>query len=195
MSAATGSVLCTICIRQLESNLSQLPFLHQQCLVKTSSQFKTIHHARISGGSGRDAVDASALDSRDDMLAVLTSWSELVTEGLHITAPARSVPCLAGFLGFNLPWLIKQHPAVDFADEVEEIRARAIRIVDPGHDTRPRPVGRCVMDDCAGTISILPQDAAASWHNSVRCSMGHSWEINEWLVICSLMERQEKDQS
>lgn len=192
IAAAIGSALCAPCIRQVRNNLIELPPLHQECLDNVSPEFRTISRSRTPRGLGRDAVDASALDSRCDILAVLGSWSELVIEGLRLAAPIRTVPCLAQFLASNLSWLTAQPPAAEFADEIEELKAAAQRIVDPRHDVRPKPIGECVIEGCTGIISIHPQGVKSAGNRGVSCSIGHSWEIGEWIMLSNLMEWQGK---
>jgi hypothetical protein len=131
------------------------------------------------------------LDVRYNILATLESWSEIVVEQLGVLAPKRSVPQLAQFLTRHLEWLAGQPPAADFADEVESLVTELRSMIDPEPGDGHALVRQCVVDDCAGMISATPRGGRGAG-SSIECSVGHSWEMHEWLSLRQLMELQRK---
>lgn len=188
---ATGSLLCTVCLRQVERSLRTLPGLHQECLHHISPTSRQMHPTKVSGSRKRDHLNVSVLDARQNLLVVLESWSGLVVEKLGVVAPTRSVPHLARFLLRHLDWLAAQPPAADFADEIETLTVELMRVFDPDGGDRRTIVAECVVDDCTGVINASPQGTGPSGRSSISCSSGHSWEIREWLILRKLMDRKE----
>lgn len=176
----------------MNRNLRILPGLHQECLHHISPATRQVSQVKVSGTRKRDHVNTSALDARHNILTILESWSGIVTEKLDLTAPRRSVPHLAHFLEQNLEWFTTQGPAADFADEIEDLAAEVQRIVDPAPDDRRALIGKCVVDDCTGTISTAPQSNGRSGRSSIGCSEGHSWEMHDWIRLRQLVERERK---
>ncbi|GAA2916813.1 hypothetical protein GCM10020221_11000 [Streptomyces thioluteus] len=195
--AAAGSVLCAACIRQLDRHLCALPGLHRESLHDVLAIPRQRNPTKVSGSRRRDHLNMAALDTRNDVVAVLESWSACVADGLGTAAPARSVPHLTSFLLRHLEWLVAQPPAGEFAREIEGIHGRLLRAVDPDHGDRRAPAVECVVDDCTGTINASPQKTGSGSGNagksSISCSSGHSWEIREWLTLRHLMVRQRTD--
>lgn len=186
--AAAGSVLCAGCIGRVERHLRVLPALHQECLHQAWSTTRRSNPTKVSGSRRRDHLDIAVLDARHNILAILESWAVMVAEKLAVTAPARSVPHLARFLARHLAWLTAQPPAADFADEIGSLVAELRRTIDPEPGDLPALVRACVVDDCSGTISAAPRTGSAAGA-SLTCSLGHSWEMREWLGLRRLMER------
>lgn len=78
--AAVSSVLCTGCVEQLERNLRALPGLHQEGLHHILSTSRRRNPTKVSGSRRRDHLNISALDARNNILAILESWSGFVVE-------------------------------------------------------------------------------------------------------------------
>src|SRR5712664_4027495 len=78
--AATGSVLCSPCIKQLERNLRTLPVLHQEFLHDMSSTSQRINPTKVSGSHRRDHLNMSMFDTRHNILTILESWSGIIAE-------------------------------------------------------------------------------------------------------------------
>ncbi|WP_405716381.1 hypothetical protein OG264_39305 (plasmid) [Streptomyces xanthophaeus] len=190
--AASGSVLCTPCLRQVERNLRTLPSLHQECLHHVSPTSRRTNPTKVSGSRSRDHLNISALDARHNSLAILDSWSGIITEKRGSVPPGRSALQFAGFLMENLDWITSQHLAADFADEIETITTELRRMVDPDPNGLHAVIRKCVVDSCAGTITAAPKRAGHSGRSSITCTSGHSWEMREWLTLRQLMERQRK---
>ncbi|MBH1938531.1 hypothetical protein I5Q34_30455 [Streptomyces sp. AV19] len=192
---AAGAVLCAACIRQLDRQLRALPDLHQECLHHVLAVSRQRIRTKVSGSRRRDHLNMSALDARNDVLAILESWSGFVADELGTAVPARSVHHLASFLLRHLEWLVARHPAADFAAEIETLHGELLRTIDPDHGDRRAPAVECVVDDCTGTINALPQRSGGgnAGKNSISCSSGHSWEVREWLTLRHLMGRRRKD--
>lgn len=189
--AVTGFLLCVSCIRQTERNMRMLPGLHQECLHHVSPPSRRTNPTKVSGSRRVDHLNISVLDVRYNILATLESWSEIVVEQLGVPAPTRSVPQLAQFLTRHLEWLAGQPPAADFADEVEGLVAELRDMIDPEPGDGPSLVRQCVVDGCAGVISAPPRGGRGAG-SSIECSVGHSWEMHEWLSLRQLMELQRK---
>ncbi|GCB50877.1 hypothetical protein [Streptomyces sp. NL15-2K] len=147
----------------------------------------------MSGSRKRDQLNLSALDARNNITAILESWSALVAEKLGTLVPDRTVPHLVRFLALHLEWLTAQPPATDFADEIEGLRAELARAIDPDSGDLRTPARQCVVDGCTGTIDATPKNIGNAPKRSISCSSGHSWEIREWLTLRHLMDRQRKD--
>jgi hypothetical protein len=192
LRAASGSVLCDPCIRQVEGNLRTLPGLYQESLHHIAPVSRRMNTTRVSGSRSRDHLNLSALDARRDILAILESWSGLVVEELGTSAPSRSVPQLTRMLLMNVAWLTAQPPAADFADEIEELKAELLRTIDPDPGELNALIRECVVDGCPGVISTSPQQAGAGAQSTIRCSSGHEWEMREWITLRPLMERRHK---
>ncbi|MEU9109467.1 hypothetical protein AB0D54_35105 [Streptomyces xanthophaeus] len=188
--AAAGSVLCVPCIRQVERNLRTLPVLHQESLHHVSPTPRRTNPTKVSGSRNRDHLNISVLETRHNILAVLESWSGTVVEKQGSVAPDRSVLQMGRFLMANLDWIAAQPPAADFADEIEGIVAELRRTIDPEPTDLRTLIRKCVVDNCAGTITPSPQRAGSG--SSITCSSGHSWEMREWLTLRQLIERQRK---
>ncbi|MET8701001.1 hypothetical protein ACFVUH_26765 [Kitasatospora sp. NPDC058032] len=202
--AAAGSVLCAPCIGQLERTLRALPELHRECLHHIQSEPRRRNPTRVSGTRRRDRLNLAAIDARNNIVAILESWSgfaaerlgteRLGSERLGAQPPGaatgiRSVPHLARFLGRHLDWLTAQPPAAEFADEIEELRVELLNAIDPEAADRPAPSTRdCVVDGCPGTIDTSPQQHTGG-RSSIGCSSGHSWGIREWLTLRHLMDQ------
>ncbi|MFB8776956.1 hypothetical protein [Streptomyces broussonetiae] len=191
--AAAGAVLCAPCIRRVERSLRALPGLHQECLHQVSpTNARRTNPTKVSGSRKRDHLDISVLDARHNILAILESWSGMVVDKLATPAPPRSVPHLARFLTAHLGWLAAQPPAAEFADEVEHLVVELRQMIDPGSGDLQTLIRQCVVDGCAGTISVPAQRGTRAAIASISCSSGHSWEMREWLGLRKLMERQRK---
>lgn len=187
---ADGSALCTLCIGQAERTLRTLPVLHQECLHHAAPTSRRSNPTKVSGSRTRDHLNVSVLDTRYHVLAVLEAWADVVTTERGIIAPARTVPQLAGFLAQHLGWLVSQPPAADFADEIEHLAAELRSTIDPGSGERRTAVRRCVMDNCSGTIAPSLNFSERPRTSRLECSMGHVWEMREWLKLRSLLEQQ-----
>lgn len=193
-TTAAGSFLCTPCIRQVDRNLRALPGLHQECLHHMSSAARRMNNpTKVSGSRKQDHLNISAIDTRYNILAVLESWSEIVVEELATAAPTRSVPHLVRFLTRHLEWLTAQPPAADFADEIDSLHAELLSTVDPDPSHGNALISECVVDGCAGRINVSSQDIRNSRIRSINCSVGHSWEMHEWLLLRQLMNRKRRN--
>ncbi|TRO56457.1 hypothetical protein [Streptomyces sp. IB201691-2A2] len=190
--AADGSVLCVSCIGQAERTLRALPALHQECLLHASPTSRRSNPTKVSGSRTRDHLNLSVLDARYSSLTALESWSQTVAALRKVTAPARSVPRLARFLVQHLEWLLAQPYAAEFADEMESVAAELRSTIDPGSGELRTAIRTCVVDNCSGTISTSLGSGAGARTGPLECSMGHAWEIGEWLNLRHLMEHQRK---
>jgi hypothetical protein len=196
--AATGSVLCGRCMEQLERNLRMLPVLHEELLHDMSSTPKRINPTKVSVGHWRDHLNMFTFDTRHDILTILGSWSGSVVENFGTAAPERSVPHLAHFLLCNLRWLTAQPSAADFADEIETLYIESIRATNAETGDHDAVTVTCAMDNCLGTIDTTPRIIAGAGMATISCSLGHSWEVREWLLLAQLGrddERAPRDQA
>lgn len=191
---ATGSVLCVPCTRQVERHLRALPSLHHECLHHMSSTSKKMNNpTKVSGSRKQDHLKISVLDTRHNILAVLESWSGIITEELATVTPTRSVPHLVRFLIRNLEWLAAQPPAVDFADEIASLHTQLLRTIDPEPSDLHALTRECIVENCTGTINASPKNIGNTKKSSISCSSGHSWEMREWLTLRQLMNQKRKD--
>jgi hypothetical protein len=189
LRAAAGTVLCAACIGQVECGLRTLPGLYRESLHSVSPVSRRPSRTKVSGSRSGDQLNVSALDTRQNILAVLESWSEFVVEQLGKSAPQRSVPQLARFLLLHVGWLVAQPAAGDFAEEIEALRAELLGAVDPGPGDFRALITECVVDNCPGTISTSSHRAGNTGGSSIGCSSGHTWEMHEWILLRPLVER------
>jgi hypothetical protein len=190
--AADGFVLCARCIGQAARTLRALPALHQECLHHASPMSRRSNPTKVSGSRTRDHLNISVLDARYSILTALESWSETVAALRGTAAPARSVPQLARFLDQHLEWLLSQPSAADFADEIESLAAELRSTIDPESGDLRTAIRKCVVDNCGGTISTSLNSGGRARTGRLECSMGHAWEMREWLHLRHLMEQQRK---
>jgi hypothetical protein len=190
--AATGSILCTSCVQEAERNLRALPGLHQECLHQASSAPRRTNPTKVSGSRRRDYLNVAVIDARHNILTILESWAGMVVEKLETAAPPRTVPHLTQFLALHLNWLVTQLPAVDFANEIENLVTDLRKMIDPEPGDLHSLSRHCVVDDCTGTISVPHMNGRNAVGNSIKCTAGHSWEMREWLSLRELMKRQRK---
>lgn len=190
--AATGAVLCVPCTRQLERHLRAIPGLYQECLHHISSTSRRKNPTKVSGSRMGDHLNITALDVRNNVLAILESWSGTVVEEREKISPTRSVPHLARFLISNLGWLAAQSPAADFADEIAGLHTELLSTIDPESGDLNPLIRACAVDDCTGVINASPRNSGNAGKTSISCSSGHSWEMREWLTLRHLMDRQRK---
>ncbi|MFF7587737.1 hypothetical protein ACFZCK_09670 [Kitasatospora purpeofusca] len=172
----------------MEHTLRALPELHQECLHHIQTEPRRRNPTRVSGSRRRDRLNLSAIDARNNIVAILESWSRFAAERLGTTAVIRSVPHLTRFLDRHLDWLTAQPPAADFADEIEDLRQELLNAIDPEAGDRAVPTRACVVDGCPGTIDASPQHHNGG-RTSVGCSSGHSWGIREWLTLRHLLDQ------
>ncbi|MFD9906035.1 hypothetical protein [Streptomyces sp. NPDC059063] len=188
--AVAGSLLCAHCIGQAEATLRVLPALHQECLHHTAPAPRRSNPTRVSGSRTLDQVNIAVLEARSRLLAALEAWSDTVAAGRGIAVPARSVPRLAAFLAEHLRWLAAQPCAADFVDETERLAAELRAAIDPASGELRTAIRKCVVDRCGGVITTPLNSGGRPPADRLECSMGHVWEIREWLKLRSLMEQQ-----
>lgn len=192
-NTAAGPVLCGACIKRVEGQLRALPALHQECLHQASPTVRRTNPTKVSSSRNRDHLDISVLDTRHHIRTVLESWSGMVVDKLGAAPPPRTVPHLARFLRRHLEWLAAQPPAADFVDEIESLVVELRQTIDPEPGDLHALIRKCVVDGCAGTIGALPQGSGSAGIRRITCSVGHSWDIREWLGLRKLMERQREE--
>ncbi|MCI3221341.1 hypothetical protein [Streptomyces sp. NP-1717] len=188
--SVAGFLLCAPCVGRVEGQLRALPALHQDCLHQASPAVRRTNPTKVMSSRNRDHLNVAVLDTRHRTLTVLESWSGMVTDKLGTAPPPRTVPHLARFLVRHLGWLVTQHPAVDFADEIEGLVVELRQTVDPAPSALHAVIRKCVVDGCAGTISAMPRGGGGTGARHLACSAGHSWEMREWLGLRKLMKRQ-----
>ncbi|MEV7192572.1 hypothetical protein AB0N81_12345 [Streptomyces sp. NPDC093510] len=191
--AAAGPVLCRPCVRRLEGDLRALPGLHQEGLYHILPASRRRNPTKVSGSRKRDHLNLSALDARNNSLAVLEAWCRFVAEKTGAVVPDRHVPALAGFLLGHLEWLARQAPAAEFADEIEALHRELLRAIDPEPGDHNAVLVACVETGCPGKINVSPQRAATTQKSGIGCSAGHFWEMRELLAVRHLMNHQRKD--
>ncbi|BBA98086.1 putative ovmZ homologue [Actinacidiphila reveromycinica] len=189
---AAESFLSPARLRHLKGNLAALPGLYQETLHHISPVSRQMHQTRVSGSRNTDQLSMSALDARQNILAILESWADLVVDKHGGEILTRSVPHLTYFLMRNLGWLTAQPQAADFADEIDGLRLELLRTIDPEPAEPDLLTWDCVVAGCGGKITTPTQHVGNSDGKSVRCSSGHTWEIHEWITLRPLMARQGK---
>ncbi|MFI6350281.1 hypothetical protein [Streptomyces sp. NPDC050560] len=188
----TARVLAAARVQRLERSLSALPALYEESLHNIAPVSRQTNHTRVSGTRSGDSLNLSALDARHDIVAVLESWAEFVSDEVGGAAPRGSVPHLVTFLLRHLAWLTEQPPAADFADEVEDLRKQMLHTVDPTTTEFHRRSWDCVVAGCTGKITTAPRPSDGAGVRGIRCSSGHTWETHEWITLRPLVERRQK---
>ncbi|MBN6543658.1 hypothetical protein [Actinacidiphila bryophytorum] len=112
--------------------LADLPALYTACeRVLSGGISRRPRETRAAGPSHGLPFNGAAADVRAEIVTCLSSWSGLVADGRHLTAPQRSVQVLAGFLHRNADRLAA-HPAVaEATEEIARLTRRARRVAYP----------------------------------------------------------------
>lgn len=178
-----GTRLCRACHDSLVTALEKLPGLYRECgrLLAGSDRPRD----RTSGGPLPGLpFNAAAADARDSILRVLASWSGLVVEQRHVTAPRRTVGALAGFLGRHVDWVAAQSIACDVTDEVAELVRSARRVAYP-RPLRRVPVGACVEVGCGGGLFAVVDPDEALLPSEICCDTDpqHRWPAHRWTQL------------
>lgn len=124
---------------------------------------------------GRRWLGTYPTEDRRGTLGTLESWARLVREERHIDTPASPPTVLteARCLVRHLLWICEQQWVDELYADIKTLN-RALR--DTIGDYRPRPVGRCQVDqgegDCGGPL--MP-----ATFGGVRCARcGATWDID-----------------
>jgi len=141
---------------------------------------------RTSGGEARLGIplNGRAVEIRRAMLGILATWAELVVESRRITKPERTVPALAGFLGHHVEWLAAHAAARDAVAELEALLNSAQHVIAlPA--ARRIPVGRCLVDECAGGLTAVLGQERSETASFVCCDRDvmHAWPLRHWLQL------------
>lgn len=62
-------------------------------------------------------------------------------------------------------------------------------MIDPGGGDLRTAIRTCVVDGCSGTISTSLSGGERARAGRLGCSMGHVWDVREWLSLRHLLEQ------
>jgi hypothetical protein len=187
---SAGGRLCPACREALATGLARLPGLYETCGRRLDGPSPDTTRPRVSGGARPVMpVNTAAMEARAAILAVLGSWAGAVADERRIGAPSREAARLAGFLGRHLDWLAAHPAAGDFSAEVARLVRRASRVVDP-EVRRHVPIGSCVEDGCAGSLTAVVRADRPGSPTTIACDHDpeHRWPGHEWLRLGRLLD-------
>ncbi|MCP9962571.1 hypothetical protein LUX05_16540 [Streptomyces somaliensis] len=132
-------------------------------------------------------LDGRAVDVRDRIRGVLTSWAAVVREGRGVPAPARDTVALLAFLGRHSGWLAGHEAAGDLVAETDELVGAAWGVLS-GHTDRHTVLGPCVRPGCRGTLVARLGPGTApppSGRAAITCTVerGHTWAPELWHTL------------
>lgn len=182
---AQGLQLCPSCRDRLARDVGLLPQLYGE-LESALASTAAAHHGEKVRGSRTPGIplNEKAADARSDIRGVLTAWVDLVVEGRRLTAPARTVPALAAFLGCHLDWLAAHEAAGEAAREIHELARTARRVARPDRVHLIR-LGECVEPACSGSLQARVNDGDWLLPAAIVCNIdsSHSWPPSQWHVV------------
>lgn len=140
-------------------------------------------------------LDAAVAELRVDIHRKLASWVVLHVEKFNLNtapAPGATVAQLAAFLAVHREQAAKRDWGGAYADELRDLRWRALRLIDLPQARRVA-IAQCVETDggvrCAGTLHLTPRDDRDARPVSVSCDgcgvvyTGERWKrLSERLV-------------
>ncbi|TWP50532.1 hypothetical protein FKR81_20400 [Lentzea tibetensis] len=165
-----------------KDDLAALPGLYDACeVVLGGGGGRRLLDERVRGGQSRGLnLHEGALRVRSRMLAVLASWSGMVTSERGVSAPRRrEVPVLVAFLSAHADWLAGHPAAADFAEEIGGIAADARRVSSADSGVR-QDLGKCSRPACGRPVWATLRGGGPV---SARCEAGHDWPTHQWLLL------------
>jgi hypothetical protein len=178
--AADGAYLCQSHADRLADAPQSLARLYADLEPRLASSEAPDGQPRGKGGTPNRIPNSQIVEARADILAVLRSWSALVSEDRGVTPPHDSAAECAAFLHRHAGWLAAQ-PFADEALELDAVWRRHRGKVAPSM-ARMFEVGPC--PDCAGMLTVhLRGDGNAA--SVIYCSDDpeHAWPRERWLHL------------
>jgi hypothetical protein len=122
-----------------------------------------------------------AVEVRDDIRAILSSWAGLVAERASVCVPARAVPALAEFLRRNVDCLAEFSAVDDAVDEIADLCAAGQRVLS-GATTRRVTIGACIRPRCPGTLIAMIRSPDSPSQSAIVCTVDgtHTWSSEQW---------------
>jgi hypothetical protein len=129
-----------------------------------------------------------AADVRESILGVLASWSGMVVEERHVTAPPRTVDAMAKFLCNHIDWLAAHIAAAEVTDEVTWLVRSAHHVAYPA-PVRRVPIGACVEVGCPGELIALVRLHESLLPPEISCDADpcHKWAAHQWMQLSRRM--------
>jgi hypothetical protein len=182
-----GLRLCRACRHGLVTGLEDLPALYDECGHRLTGTEQPL--SRTSGGAMPGMpFNATAADVREAILGVLASWSGMVVEERHVTAPPRTASAMAKFMRNHVDWIAGHAAATEITDEVTQLVNSAHHVADPDPVHRV-PIGACVEVGCTGELLafVRPRDPLLPPEISCDADPRHSWAAHEWMQLSRRM--------
>jgi hypothetical protein len=185
--AEPGQHLCRQCQDRLADEIRALPQFYEACESVLAQKVLTGIRERTTGGPLPGlTLNMKAVEARDAIVVVLSSWSDLVVQERGLTAPGTGVGVLARLLVTHMSWLASHPAAGDLSTEIAQTARAARRACDPKPAKRIT-VGACVVRGCDGKLSATVHSGHAV---QVQCSSNseHAWDTHEWTRLRREME-------
>lgn len=185
--AEPGQHLCRHCQDRLADEIRTLPQLYAACESVLAQGALTGVRERTTGGPLPGlTLNMKAVEARDAIVAVLSSWSDLVVQERDLAAPGMGIGVLARLLVTHLSWLASHPAAGDLSTEIAQTARAARRASDP-EPAKRITIGACVVRGCDGKLSATVHSRHAA---QVQCSANseHAWDTHEWTRLRREME-------
>jgi hypothetical protein len=162
------------------------------------------------------ALDDRAVEMRDEIKAVLTSWASMICEERGWTPPADDIVHVAAVVVRAAPWLAAHGAAADASSELRDLVRRAYSVAYPSgsrvfevagcpmhafvgearHCLRcghPAEHGMHVQHDCDGKIRAIVRRTDSLLPSSLECDTdeSHTWPADRWLTLGRELRKKE----
>lgn len=185
--AESGRRLCRQCQDRLVDEIRALPQLYEACeSVLARGALTGIREQTAGGPLPGLTLNMRAVEARDAIVAVLSSWSDLVVQERDLAAPGMGIGVLARLLVTHMSWLASHPAAGDLSTEIAQTARAARRASDP-EPAKHITIGACVVRGCDGKLSATVHSRHAA---QVQCSANseHAWDMHEWTRLRREME-------
>lgn len=171
--AVQGTALCRRCTDLLERRIAELPARAAQVrAVLGGLRSGQTSESKRTKGSPPVPLNLDAHDLLEDVNAKVVSWVRAVCEDLSLRGPDRvSLDVLCPWLLSQLPWIVTQDFAREFADEMRDLARSCdgITRVQAGWHRLPVPCPGCdasALGRWDGASEVLCQACGERWPES-----------------------------
>jgi hypothetical protein len=167
----------------MADHLARLPQMYAVC--EDELEVHRQDPIRVTGGNRPTGIclNDEAVTVRGDVVAVLTSWCDLIARERGVTGPrSRDVRRLASFVEGDLDWLATHAVAADFAEEITGLVRSVRRVLDPAQ-VRTIDLAPCPREGCDHVVRASISLVQHRLPPQVSCDAGHDFPPREWLNL------------
>lgn len=114
------------------------------------------------------------------LAGTLSGWCDLVIEERRLSDEPHTVPQCLVILRQHLEWIAGRPWVGDMFAEVDELHRQLGDVVG---EPRPRPIGRCPVDDCGAPLWMPGDD----WSPLECRACGAEWPRERWGVLAAAL--------